>query len=221
MLLLATLLSWAAGPQVLPAESPTVDAPPAPPQVAYEDVLLDAEAHTGRRLRTVLQFHSLIGDWNPFLTRFAPEAYVGVRAWTDGQFPWIREAFDAPAVRLYVARDTELTGLFESARRHDRFEITFIVREHFAGSEWGEILQARRTPENVPEGTVLHAVRALDWMEKGVFELAGSELDRALSAPLPGPAWEALLDLRKRCVEEQRAKHERPRKRALDTPQWR
>lgn len=223
MLLLITLLPLAGGPPALPpageaAGSSTAVAAAAAPRVEYEEVLADAERHTGQRLGTALQFHSLFQKWNPYLTRFTPEAYLGIQAWTDAQLPWIREAYDAPAVQLYVRRDSELAGLFTSARRHDRFEVTFIVREHFAGRSWGEILEARRTPDSVPEGTVLHAVRALDWMEKGVFDLAGSELDRALSAPLPDHAWEALLELRRRCVGDHRDQRERPRRRTHDTP---
>jgi len=56
------------------------------------------------------------------------------------------------------------------------------------GRPWIEVVSARRTREYVPEGTVLHAAQAEEFLEREAWPLALDQLDRALAAPLPAHA---------------------------------
>ena len=136
------------------------------------------------------------GTWNPFLGRFHPADYRRIRVWGDEQWLWQKDEFEAPAADLFVRRGTVLEGLLSRARRHDRLALEVVVRELHAGAAWIEIIDAAYTPEQTPEGTVLHAIRGLDLIEREGWSLAVSELERALAPNLPGHVRRELETLR-------------------------
>ena len=71
-----------------------------------------------------------------------------------------------------------------------------MVRELHAGAAWIEVTDASWTPEQTPEGTVLHAIRGLELIEREGWALAVSELDRAMAPNLPGHVRRELVILR-------------------------
>ena len=183
---------------------PPLPGKPVEPQLPVVPHALVAERpleYVGRELRVALQFHSLEEDWNPFVTRFSPRNYLAVRGWADEQLPWVESEFERLPVRVFVPRGTSLEGFFRIGQRHERILVTGIVREVFAGQPWMEVLAAEATQEAIPEGSVLHVVRALEFESQKAYGLALGELDRALAAPLPLHAYDALLEIKKRCLE--------------------
>lgn len=186
-----------------------------PPRLSTcSDLAAEAVEHVGEPVAVQLQFHSLVESWNPFLTRFGTGQFVALQAWTDEQLPWVREDYDNPAVRFYVRRGGELETFVRGLARHDRVRATCVVREIFAGRLWAEVVDAERLDESIPEGTVLHVLRALDLMERGAWELADSELDRALLAPVPAHAWDEISAIRRRCLDGMAAEQARKRTRS-------
>jgi hypothetical protein len=185
----------------LPLEETTeveaaVEAEAEPELLAWSDLQRDAARHMGRVRRVIVQFHELQEQWNPFLTRFGPSDYFALGAWSDEQRPWRRAEWEAPAVRAFMQRGTLLAAYLRAGRPHQRFMLTVVVREHCAGRLWAEVLDASRLAEEIPEGTILHAARGLGMIEKHAFELAASEFERALAAPLPDAARRELEELR-------------------------
>ena len=166
--------------------------------------LLDKpELRLGETHRVVAQLHGKVEEWNPFLTRFHRDDYSLVTFWADEQWLWIKEEFDAPAAQFFVRRRTELAEVLAEAKRHDRFELDVAVREVHAGRTWIEIVDVRRTGQQTPEGTILHAIRALDLVDREGWSLAINELERALRPDLPGHVrreLQTILDLCKRAM---------------------
>ncbi|MFT5050278.1 MAG: hypothetical protein ACI8QZ_001679 [Chlamydiales bacterium] len=168
--------------------------------VAYELLAEQPGSYLGRELRLVMQFHSLEESWNPFLTRFSPTEFIAARGWTDAQLPWVRSEFERTPVRVFASRRADvLTRFFGLGQRHERIALTCVVREVFAGQPWIEVLAAEVLQESIPEGSVLHAIRALDFEQKRAFGLALGELERARAAPLPKHATLALAEIEERC----------------------
>jgi len=197
---LTTLLGMFAALQGFAAPPGAPVAPPVP-TLPHALVAERPASLVGREVQLVFQFHSLEETWNPFVTRFAPRRWLAVRGWADEQLPWVEADYGHRPVRVFVARGTFLEDFFRLGQRHERIAATCVVREVFAGRPWIEVLAAEATPESIPEGTVLHAERALEVEAHGAWGLALGELERALAAPLPAHARRELLEVQRRCRE--------------------
>ena len=172
---------------------------PALPTFSIGALLDKPEMRLGETHRVVAQLHGEITEWNPFLTRFHADDYSLVTFWADEQWLWIKEEFEAPAAEFFVRRRTELAEVLASAKRHDRFELDIAVREVHGGRTWMEIVGVHRTEQQTPEGTVLHAIRALDMVDREGWALAVNELERAMSPNLPGHVRRELQTLLEVC----------------------
>lgn len=192
-ILLTALLHVLLTPIPLAAEAPSL------PLVSWEEYTARPDLALGELRRMVVQYAAPIDEWEPYLTRYSPEAYVSLRAWSDSQEPWMRADYDAPAARLFVRRGTRAATLVQSLERHDRIVVACVVHDQFLGRAWVEVVSARRMRQYVPEGSVLHAVKGLEFLERGVLDLARDQFARALAAPLPSHAREALARLVGRC----------------------
>lgn len=168
----------------------------APETVRLADLREDPGAFLAGRHQVVFQLSDLGQPWQPLLSRFGPADFERVRGWCDTQLPWDAAAYADPAPYLFVRRDSTEHFLLRHARAHERFLATVEVREQFLSEPWCEIVEARRIAPSINEGTVLHAVRAQEILERGSLELALSELDRALASPLPDHARAALEAVR-------------------------
>jgi len=161
---------------------------PAPELVTCAELWAHPGRYLGRTVSLRVQFHSWIEEWNPFLTRFGMGEYRALRAWSDEQLPWLVEDFDQPRARLFVRQDAAADWALCGIERHQRRELLVAVRAVFAGQPWLEVLGVRPLVPHVPEGSVLHASRALELMKGRSWLLAAEELERALAGPLPeGP----------------------------------
>lgn len=187
-----------------PAGSPrAADAPPDEPAVA-EVTLAELRARRGhwlgREVAFTLQVESEPETWRSWLTRFTPARYRALRAWGDEAFLWERAAFDDPAPHLFAARGSAAERALAGARRYDRFRVRAAVREVFLDEPWVELLEVERLPERIEEGTLVHALRALELLEQKSYVLAANELERA-AAPsrLPARVVTELARLRALC----------------------
>lgn len=182
--------------QPVEASAPTTAAIP-----TYSiSALLDRpEVKLGEEHRVIAQLHGEIDEWHPFLTRFHVGDYRRITFWADEQWLWIKEEFDAPAADFFVRRGSEADQTLRASSRHDRLQLDLIVREVHAGRTWIEVVGARRTEAQTPEGTVLHAIRALDMIEREGWALAVSELERALRPDLPGHVRRELQTILEQC----------------------
>lgn len=153
----------------------------------------------GRRVRFVLQHHSTPAGWDPGLTRFGSVEYLALLAWTDRQLPWLAEEHQDPHALMFVRRGSALEGTVSEARTYQRFEAVGRVAQVFLGRPWIELESLERLPEEVGEGAVLHASRALGSMRTGSWKLALEDLRRASASNLPRHAREELQRLTERC----------------------
>ncbi len=192
-LLLSALLHILLTPIPLAAGAPSL------PLVTWEELSARPDLALGTLQRMVVQYADPIDDWEPYLTRYSPEAYLSLRAWTDSQELWFRADYDAPAARLFVRRGTRAAALVADLEPHDRIVVACTVHDQFLGRPWVEIVSARRMHEYVPEGSVLHAVNGMEFLDRGILDLARDQFARALAAPLPVHAREALERLVARC----------------------
>ena len=171
------------------ASAPATAAPLAVPAAA---LLKKPELALGERRSVVVQFKDEVLDWNPFLTRFDPGAFRGFDVWGDEQLLWLQEEYDAPIARVFALEGSPVDLALDRAKPHDRLELIVVVREFSAGRAWIEVVGARWTEQQTPEGTVLHAIRALDMIEREGWTIAASELERALRPDVPAHVREAL-----------------------------
>lgn len=169
------------------------------PTFSISALLDKPELRLGETHRVVAQFHGEAAEWNPFMTRFHADEYSRLTFWADEQWLWIKEEFDAPAADFFVRRRTDVAMTLANAKRHDRFELDIAVREVHAGRTWMEIVAVHRTEAQTPEGTVLHAIRALDMVEREGWALAINELERAMRPSLPGHVRRELQTLLEIC----------------------
>ncbi|QDV09440.1 hypothetical protein Poly30_49980 [Planctomycetes bacterium Poly30] len=199
--LIASLLF--AGPAVPAANVQVVEAaapvPPVIPTYSISALLYQPERKLGEEHRVFAQLHGEIDDWHPFLTRFHSGDYRCLTFWADEQWLWIKEEFDAPAVDFFVRRGSEVDRRLRQCRKHDRLQLDLEVREVHAGRTWIEITGATLTEAQTPEGTILHAIRALDMIEREGWALAASELERALKPDLPGHVRRELRTILEQC----------------------
>ena len=197
---LSLLLGPSTGPETGPVEAagPTF---PVAPRCSLGALMDVPEQRLGETVTVVAQFRREIEEWNPFLSRFTPADHRCVEVWGDEQWLWIAEEYDAPMARLHVRRGTAAEAVLASSRPHDRIELELVVRELLAGSPWIEVTYAARTEQQTPEGTVLHAIRAHEMIEREGWRIAISELDRALAPDLPGQVRRELESIRADCQE--------------------
>lgn len=180
-----------------PSPAPVADA--GPPLVAWEDLQTKPLHWVGRRVRLRIQHHSRPATWNPYVTRFGPRQFSAVQAWTDDQLPWIKAQYDAPAVRVFARRGSAAEHVFAQAAVHQRFEIVGVVRELFLDLPWIEVASARALENGISEAAVIHASRAIQLVDDGLFALADLELEQVLAAPLP-PHAQADIEERRKAV---------------------
>jgi hypothetical protein len=152
--------------------------------------------HLGATLRLVVQFREQVEEWNPLLTRFGTDDFRSFSGWSDELMLWREEEWEDSFDRLFVRRRGLPDRALAVARPHERWELEVVVQDVFLGEPWLEVLTARRLPEYVSEGSILHASSALELVEEARFALARSELDRAENGPLPPHALEELAKLR-------------------------
>lgn len=183
-------------------------APAAPPDASLSALLADPTDALGAPVRSHVQLHSAVETWSPFLTRFGAQEYAAFQVWTDEQFLWEKAAFEAPAARLFARRGSQAERHLARASRYDRLVVNLVPREYFAGELWIEVVQAIPCRAHVPEGAILHAIRARDCMDRKAWSMACGELDRALAAPLPAHARVELDGLRTRCASAAEARGE-------------
>jgi hypothetical protein len=193
-------------PEPVPRPVPERVEPVPPPLVTWDELVRDRSKHLGKRVRLTVQISSVLATWDPYLTRFGPGEYIALAGWDDGQFPWQRAAFEAPAVRFFVRRGTALETALAAAPRYRRYEVEVEVRELFREQPWVEVRQVKRLEHALDEGTIIHAARALLLNENGTWSLAVEELDRALAGDLPRKARAELERLRTLCRERDAAK---------------
>lgn len=199
-LLLPVALAYPSPREVGGAED--ARAPGAGRRTPVETTLVELRAAPARNLgepvRFVLQFHELVADWNPWLSRFGPRDWVAVSCWPDEEFTWDREVFSDPLTTLFARKGTSAAATLLEAETYGRFEVLAVVREVFGGRPWIEIEAIVPLEEHVGEGAILHVGRAGSLIEEGRIELAIDQLERAKSAPLPA---HARRELERRIVE--------------------
>ena len=155
------------------------------PLVEFDQLVAKPDQYVGQEVRVQLQFHSLVFDWNPFMTRFAPTQYIGVDAWTDQQRLWDQADYEAPGARVFVDSFDPIIGVLLRAERQARIEVVCVVREFLAGEVWTEVTDIKLLPEYLPEGGLMHTIRARAFMQHSSWALAQGEFERALLAPVP------------------------------------
>jgi len=155
------------------------------PTVSLDDAFHRPTRHLGARVRTTVQLDREITDWNAFSTRFTPEAYRCFRVWSDDQRLWDADAFHSPVGRVFVSKGSDAERGLLKADRFQRFILHADVRQVLIGQPWLEVKHAFRSWETVGEGTLLHATRGLDLLERGAVEMARKEFERALTPRLP------------------------------------
>lgn len=162
----------------------------------------DPQAWLGQRVRVRFQLESHLDTWNPYLTRFGGEDWRGVSVWADEQFLWEREAWENPAARVFARRGSVADGVLEGAPRLARFEAVAHVRQVFAGAPWLEVREVQRIDGAIGEGSVLHATRALEHVERAQWRNAIDNFDRALVGDMPPAARTELRRLRDEAQEQ-------------------
>jgi len=167
------------------------------PQAVPFDALTEApELWLGETVQTVVQVRGALAErWEGFLSGLSPRSHVALDVWGDDQLLWDPEQFRAPSGRIHVPvqvllgealRSTQRrAGVPATFARHTRARVTLRVVAYTAGRGWLEVERIEPTAEQVPEGTVLHAIRGLDLLRQGVTGLAISELEKALLPRLP------------------------------------
>ncbi len=153
----------------------------------------------GRRVRLVFQFHSAPAVWNPYLSRFGQRHYVAARCWSDAQILWRANEHASPGGMLFARRDSPAAQILARGVAYARYEAVGRVRQVFLGQGWIEVERLERLPEEVGEGAILHATRAVRSMEAGSWKLALEDLTRAASSNLPSHARAEIALLREEC----------------------
>ena len=149
--------------------------------------------YLGQQVRCVFQVQSVPESWNPYVTRFGTRDYRALSVWTDEQLLWDREQFDKPFGLVFVRRGGDAEELLAQAKPYQRYEVTAVVAQVFLGRPWLAITSARRLGQEVGEGTVIHAARAIALFTQEHYKLALEDLQRALAPEnLPQNALEEL-----------------------------
>lgn len=156
-------------------------------------------AHVGELLSLEVQFQSETESWNPLMTRFGPGEYRAFSAWSEEQFLWHKPDFDNPRVRVFAGRGGAAEWALKDAERLARFELLCRVQSSFAGRPWVEVLAVKPRLRSLQEGSLIHAVRGLEHVEKGLWKAALTEFERANSDGLPKRARAELERLAEFC----------------------
>ena len=172
---------------------------PTAPTVEWEEVVQVPDGRLGETVQVYVQAHSRPETWEPFLTRFSPEGYVCLRAWSDAQLPWLEEQFGAPKAIVFARKGSPWAEVLEQATPHQRLALAVVPRAFQAGHLWVEVVGAHRAHRQLTEGAVLHVEKALALLEREAPALAREQLERALAAPLPEHAIAAVQALVARC----------------------
>ncbi|HPF13581.1 MAG: hypothetical protein H6830_06625 [Planctomycetes bacterium] len=188
--LVQTLLAVAAIPC---PSAPTV------PTVELSAMHYRPAAHLGERVRFYVQLDQEVAAWNPFSTRFGPESYRCFRVWGDDQRLWDEDAYFHPAGRLFVPDLGRYGEVMGRAERFQRFLVIGHVRQILLGEPWIEVERIVKTRFTVPEGTLLHATRGIELLDRGALRMAHDELTRAWVDTLPKAVREDLQALIKSC----------------------
>lgn len=227
-LLLTTLLIGAA-----PMDGPEDPNAAAPTRAFVDFVELAAapERWLGETVETIVQVRGVApGTWEGFLSGLSPRSHIALDVWADSQLLWDAEEFTAPAGRVHVEPVALFGAALASVFRaegtprawalHTRLRAVVCVDAYTAGRGWIVLLSAEPTVEQVPEGTVLHAIRGLALAEQKAYELAASELDKALLPPLPDHArrpLEAVRDRARAALQRSAMPASSPRRRGAGT----
>lgn len=139
----------------------------------------------GERVALTVQLGDERETWSPGLTRFDQRRFRGFAAWSESSRLWHIEPFSDPLPALYARRGSPAARSLAGAGSYGRLELVVVVRTVFGGEVWIEVLEARRLPRSVGEGTLIHAGRAVEFYKEGHYSAAADEYERALSAPLP------------------------------------
>lgn len=183
----------------LTAWSGTTSEAPRMETATWEELASAPERHVGRPVLLFVQHRGVLEEWEPYMTRFSPGRYRAFRAWSDEQLPWLEPDYRAPSATLFVERGARLDRVLSRAAVHDRLALAVVVRSAHLGRPWVEVVGAQRARHTVPEGSVLHAERALELIERGAFDLAREQVGRALAAPLPAHTRGELEEIARRC----------------------
>ena len=175
------------------------------PLVSLQRVCGDPLAYLGRDVRLRFQVSQELGHWNPYLTRFGPADYRALSAWSDEQILWDKSTWDQPAATLFVHRGRVADLTLERTTRYARYEATAKVAQVFLGRPWIEITSVQRIGDEIGEGSILHASKALEHMGEKRWQLALENLDRAAVGEMPSAARDELRRLRQLCQQ-----HEQP-----------
>src|SRR5262245_61217208 len=181
--LAAAILAFGRPPELRRADPETP-----PPLATWTDLCDRPVEWLGRTARIPVQWSGRVETWNPYLTRFGAREFAAIQGWTDEQFPWIRDEYDAPAVRVFFRRGGACDWALEGAKRGARYELTVVVREMFLDLPWAEVVEVRPLAERISEGTAIHAGKARELMIARNYVLAQSELEQAITDDLPAVA---------------------------------
>ncbi len=169
----------------------------------------------GRTVRVRVQVESHPSDWRPYVTRFGTGQFDALQGWTDEQFPWIQDEFEAPPLRVFARKGSAAALALAGAPTYARFELTGIVHEVFLDLPWIEVVGVAPMGDAINEASVIHAARAIELMEQGSWQLAQFEIEQALEAPMPDAAVMELVRLREECLDAQQGGDERRRGQGL------
>lgn len=169
--------------------------------VPWDQLVRQPTRHVGQSLRVIGQFQAAIPEWNCYLTRFTPSSHEAWQLWTDEQFLWLREEYEAPKMRVFTRSGSPQSEQLRALGPQARVELELLVRECFLELPWAEVQRVRVLEEFVGEGTAFHAARGMNCAASGSYQLALSEFDQALVAGLPSHARAALESLRAQAAE--------------------
>jgi len=178
---------------------------------SLEELLADPQAALGRRVRLRFQLREECVRWNPFVTRFGEADYRAFDVWSDRQFLWEEQQWNAPLARLFVRRGSPPEQALSPARRLARFEAVVEARQLFLGQPWLEIESVRRIEDELGEGTLLLATRGREAADQARWAVAREAFEQALLGAMPPALREELRRLREIAAHPPRdpARHER------------
>ncbi|MDF1798485.1 MAG: hypothetical protein P1V81_04865 [Planctomycetota bacterium] len=181
------------------AQAPSGTKPAAEP-IAVDLLQLrkDPLRYRGERVALTVQLGDERETWTPGLTRFDRRRFRGFAAWSETSRLWHIEPYSDPLPALFARRGGSAARALAGAGSYGRLELVAIVRTVFGGEVWIEVLEARRLPRSVGEGSLIHAGRAVELYKEGHHAAAAAEYERALAAPLP--------DSHRAALEEERDK---------------
>jgi hypothetical protein len=172
--------------------------------IALERLHRDPQASLGQLVRVRFQFDAEVERWNPYLTRFGSADYRAFRVWSDEQFLWEKDQWEAPLAQLFTRRGGVAERALAGAPQLARFEAIGRVRQVFLGRPWIELEAVRRIGDEISESTLLHASRAVLALEDAHWAMAREHLERALVGSMPPAAREELNALRKIALDPPR-----------------